>query len=338
MKKIKYSDRIIHSTINDSAIILACRNEENNLKKNLISFLDQKPSGHELLLVDDHSSDGTVSYLLELASGYPGLKVMKNESDVGKKHAVQQGILNTGKEYIFLTDADCRPVSDKWLMLMGSSFKNEDIDIVLGYSPYVGDNLLSKFIRFETFMTALQYFSYALSGMPYMGVGRNMAFRKEVFLKNNGYSSHLDIQSGNDDLFVMENANSENVAIQIDPQSFILTEPAKTIKEFFNQKARHISSSFRYKTVHKIMLAVYSISHTGFYLTSIILLLNGLFFDFFVLYSVRLIVISLISGRSMLKLKEFDLFKWIPVLDLFMFLYYITLAVYYTLKPKVNWK
>jgi hypothetical protein len=136
----------------------------------------------------------------------------------------------------------------------------------------------------------------------------------------------------------MENANKDNVAIQIDPQSFILTEPAKTIKEYFNQKARHISTSFRYKPMHKILLAVYSISHTGFYLSSIIVLLNGLFFEFFVLYSVRLIIISFISGRSMLKLKEIDLFKWVPLLDLLMFLYYPILAVYYTLKPKDNWK
>ncbi len=324
--------------IDDSVVIIAARNEEFNLRKNLRFFLDQKPSGFEIMVINDNSVDGSFEFLDEIALDFPHLRILNNEYSSGKKTALQKGITATEKEFIFLTDADCYPKSDNWLHKMRDAFNNEKIDMVLGYSPYTGKKFLSIFIRFETFMTAIQYFSYTLSGMPYMGVGRNMAFRKNVFTGNQGYNKHLDIQSGNDDLFVMENATSDNVAIQIDPESFIYTEPAKTLKEFLKQKSRHISTSFRYKNKFKFLLALYSLSHIGFYISSFVLLLNFYIGEFFLIYAIRITLVMIIAHRPMLRLKESDLFWMIPVLDFFMSLYYIILAFYYALLPKVSWK
>src|SRR3546814_6078167 len=70
--------------------------------------------------------------------------------------------------------------------------------------------LLNAFIRYETFYTALNYLSFALSGMPYMGVGRNLSYKRSLFFRHKGFASHLHLRSGDDDLFVNRAASKEN--------------------------------------------------------------------------------------------------------------------------------
>jgi glycosyltransferase involved in cell wall biosynthesis len=335
-KYIKKSD--ISQFGNATSVILAVKDEEENLKKNLDFVINQNLKGFELTIIDDHSSDETCKYLNKIAKEHQHIKILENISNKGKKNALTLAVSDCDRDIIVLTDADCKPASSEWLSLMASRFSDEKTEIVLGYSPYTGYNFLSKFIRFETFMTALQYFSYAVSGMPYMGVGRNMAFKKEVFVRSDGYSDHIDIQSGNDDLFVMANATSKNTAIQIDTKSFMFTDPQKTIKDFLIQKSRHISSSFKYKPIFKILLSLYSFSHIAFYLSLLILILQAYYAEFIALWLFRFVVLLLVSYRSMNILKEKDLFKYLALLDFLMFIYYIVLTMFFAFKPKVKWK
>ena len=324
-------------TIAETAIVIAVKDEEQNLQKNLPSFLEQKPTGYKLIIVDDHSKDNTLNILDNFLRQYTYLKVVKNKYKKGKKYALTYAIENIDEKYLFFTDADCYVKSDNWLNKMISKF-DQNIKIVLGYSPYTGKDLLSKFIRFETFMAAAQYFSYAIFGIPYMGVGRNMAVDRTFFMKNKGYDGHFDLQSGNDDLFVNANANSVNTAIQIDPDTFVYSTPPRSLSEFITQKTRHISTSFRYKTIHKILLALYSFSHIGVYLS----LIAGIFFLplklIFLLWLLRIIIVFIVSYRSFLLLKEKDLFIWLPLLDLIMFIYYFFMGIYYFFAAKNKWK
>lgn len=218
-----------------SAVIIPVRYEGDISGYGIGSFTAQKPTAYELIIVDDHSGIDLKEFFQgfieksflnnadkqsfdSTEAGFPIFRLIKNEYRQGKKYALSYGIGHTERELIVFTDSDCYAASSKWLFKIIAPFKNENIDIVLGYSPYISRNLLGLFIRFETFMAALQYFSYALRGMPYMGVGRNMAFRKSLFLKNRGFDSHLDLISGSDDLFVSEAAHSGNVAIEINPE------------------------------------------------------------------------------------------------------------------------
>jgi len=320
--------------IDETAILIAAKNEENNFKKNLKSILNQKPSGYQIYIVDDGSTDNTLNILKNYNISY--LNVMENLPVNGKKQALTYAIDKIEKRYIVFTDADCYSKSDLWLKKMMAKFEG-DTEIVLGYSPYTGKRFLDLFIRFETFMAALQYLSYALRGIPYMGVGRNMAIKKELFLKNNGYNSHIDLKSGNDDLFVNENANAKNTTIQIDPDTFIYTDPAETLSEFIRQKTRHISASFRYKTIHKVLLSLYSFSHIGFYVSLII----GFFFlpikTVLLIWFIRFIIILISSFGSFIKLKEKDLLLMFPILDFLMFIYYTFMGFYYFFAPKNKW-
>ena len=103
------------------------------------------------------------------------------------------------------------------------------VEVALGYGAYQKKpGLLNKIIRFETFHTALQYFGYALAGKPYMGVGRNLAYRKTLFFKNKGFSSINHIPSGDDDLFISKVAKKGNTAIMIDQAAHTISEPPLT--------------------------------------------------------------------------------------------------------------
>ncbi len=324
-----------NNKIEDSAILVSIKDEEQNIKKNFKFFLEQKPDKFDFIIVDDYSKDNSKE-ILNQPPFLGKIIVLENKSNPGKKQALSYAISQTDKEYLLLTDADCYVKSESWVKKMINSF-DENTSIVLGYSPYTGNSLLGKFIRFETFMAALQYFSYYLIGIPYMGVGRNMAIRRSFFIKNDGYKTHLDIKSGNDDLFVNENANSENTRIQIDPDTFVYSTPPKTLIEFIKQKTRHISTSFRYKKIHKLMLGFYSLSHIGFYIA---LILSFVFMPFYIgiiFWILRIIILYISSYSSFNKLKEQDLLVFLPVLDFLMFIYYTYLGIYYFFAPKNKW-
>ena len=122
-------------------------------------------------------------------------KIVKIEKHVkhgiGKKFALTLGIKAAKHEYLLLTDADCKPTSKNWLSKMAANFSDVK-QIVLGYGAYKKEKeLLNTMIRFDAFHIAFQYFSFALAGETYMGVGRNLAYKKSVFFNNKGFASHI---------------------------------------------------------------------------------------------------------------------------------------------------
>jgi poly-beta-1,6-N-acetyl-D-glucosamine synthase len=106
-------------------------------------------------------------------------------------------------------------------------------------------------------MIAVNYFSMAINKIPYMGVGRNMAYTKEVFKSTNGFKSHYSLMSGDDDLFIQEAARKSNYTIQLDPDSFQYSEAKEDWESFVLQKSRHYTTSPRYKVFKKAMLGIY---------------------------------------------------------------------------------
>ena len=150
------------------------------------------------------------------------VKVKNNEAFWGnKKYALTLGIKAAKKEYLLFTDADCYPTSKDWITAMSSQFTKQKT-IVLGYGGYekIANSFLNKIIRYETLLTATQYFSWAKMGKPYMGVGRNLAYKKEEFFNVNGFIDHIQIRSGDDDLFINQAADSDNTTIAYSPESF----------------------------------------------------------------------------------------------------------------------
>ncbi|MEZ4907364.1 MAG: glycosyltransferase [Saprospiraceae bacterium] len=271
--------------------MIVAKNESENLKQNLPLFFSQLSEYLSLNVIDDYSNDDSIEYLSGLVCKNSEFSFFKNEFRPGKKHAISFGIKQFSADVILFTDADCYPNSPKWGELMVSKF-DDNTNFVLGYSPYLkGKGLLNKFIRFETFMTALQYFSYYLVKIPYMGVGRNMAIRKKVFTENGGYEKHIDIKSGSDDLLINEFGDYSTIKIQTNPESFIFSIPKESYLQFLKQKARHISTSFKYKLHHKLLLGIYSSSHILVYVLFLTLIFTKYLLVVLLLMLLRYIII-----------------------------------------------
>jgi hypothetical protein len=212
------------------------------------------------------------------------------------------------------------------------------IEIVLGYGAYKKEKgLLNKVIRFDTFHTALQYLSFALGGQPYMGVGRNLAYKKELFYKQKGFAAHHHLPGGDDDLFINSCANSTNTAVVIDQDAFTYSTPAKKWSEWLSQKERHNATGKYYKSEHKWMLGLYMFCQFLFYP---LLVVAALTFDWRWVVGVlglKLLVQGLVFFKSMKRLGESDLFFLFPLWDVWMFFYYLIFMSSLWKTPKNQW-
>jgi cellulose synthase/poly-beta-1,6-N-acetylglucosamine synthase-like glycosyltransferase len=246
------------------SVIIAARNEEDNLYNNLEYILTQDYPEFEVIVVNHQSSDDTKHILGVLQKQYAHLKVIEIERNkhlkIGKKLPITLGVKGAKYENLLFTDADCRPASNQWLRGMASCF-SEKKNIVLGYGPYQKTKgLLNALIRFDTIQIAINYFSFALNGMAYMGVGRNLAYRKSVFESVGGFKSHYGIASGDDDLFIRDAAKRGNTAICIAAETYCLSEPKTTWRDWFKQKQRHYSTSGHYKVITKLLLSFFPLA------------------------------------------------------------------------------
>ena len=324
------------------SVIVCARDEAENLATNLPGILVQDyATTHEIVVVNNNSIDESKYVLDELYKNFKKLQVVDLMYEAklikGKKYPLSIGIKEAKHEVLLLTDADCVPASEHWLYKMQDAF-SPGIEIALGYGAYTKEpGLLNKLIRFETFHTALQYFSYALAGKTYMGVGRNLAYRKEVFFRNKGFSAINNIPSGDDDLFINRVATKNNTAIVLDPDAFTLSKPKQTWKDWKRQKERHYTTGKFYKTSHKFWLGLYTGS---FFLFYPLLAASILFFDWrlsFIPFGIRFFTQAIILEKAMKKLKEDDLAPWFWLLDIWMFFYYIIFATSLWKKPSKKW-
>lgn len=325
------------------SVIICARNEVQNLKKNLPLILNQNYPNFELIVVDDCSNDGTEWFLRDLSLEHKNLKIVTINDHPrfkhGKKFALTLGIKAAKNENLIFTDADCYPASENWLSLMQRNFSDET-EIVLGYSPYeVKGGFLNKLIRYETFITALNYLSYALKSIPYMGVGRNLAYKKSLFFRGKGFASHMHILSGDDDLFVNQNANKSNTKIEIHPDSQVWSEPKKTFSKYFTQKLRHQSAGKAYKSEHKRMLTFQILTAIFFYVSLIsLVILNAPWWIIVAGFFTRFIAQVFVFTPILKKLKYFDLIWFLPLFDFIYYIYIILLSFISIFRKKVEWK
>ena len=257
------------------SVIICAKNEAENLKERLKFVLEQDYPDFEVIVVNDSSTDETIDVLNEYKKLYKNLYVTEIEQDKqfahGKKLALTIGIKAAKHEWLLLTDADCKPESKYWIRTMAQNF-TDDTDFVLGYGGYEErKGLFNKLLRYDAGFIAMQYFTYAEIGMPYMGVGRNLAYRKSLFFKAKGFASHSRLMSGDDDIFVNDNAQKTRVKLEYNPHGFTSCVPQENFSKWNHQKQRHFTASERYKTSHKIVLGLEQLSRTLFYLSAFVL-------------------------------------------------------------------
>ena len=93
-----------------------------------------------------------------------------------------------------------------------------------------------------------------------MGVGRNLSYKKSMFLDNKGFGEHMEIIGGDDDLFVNQHATSKKTKVQIGPESNTVSIPKANLSEYFRQKLRHLSVGKHYRFKTRFVLGLLMIS------------------------------------------------------------------------------
>jgi hypothetical protein len=326
------------------SVIICAKNEAENLKQFIPSILNQKYLNFEVILINDASEDDTLEVMENFLQDDPRVKivnVLNNEAFWGnKKYALTLGIKKAKNPYLLFTDADCAPVTDLWIEKMAANFIS-DKSMVLGYGGYFKNKIsfLNKLIRFETLLTAIQYFSYAQWGLPYMGVGRNLAYTSKEFFDQNGFATHIHVRSGDDDLFVNQAATATNTAICFDKEAITRSEPKANFNSWLHQKRRHVSTAKLYKGKHKLLLGLFYVSQLAFWILLVFLLSFQIEWQIVLaVFGIRLLIQYIVFWKSAQKLDELDLIWMLPVLELFLICIQFGIFSINLISKPTNWK
>jgi len=324
-------------------VIICAWNEEDNLKKNLQSILEQDYPEFEVIVVNDHSRDETDLLIQAWQLKYEHLRVInlsrENAQMRGKKFAISMGIKGAKYDNLVFTDADCRPKSKHWLRGMTEGLKDEK-QLVLGYGGFEKrSGIFNKLYRYEAVHIAMQYMSYALAGMPYMGVGRNLAYKKELFFQTKGFIKHRHVASGDDDLLVNEVSTGKNTSIQIEKDTHTVSEPSENFSAWWIQKRRHLSAGSFYKLSSKLFLGIFTLTHLLFYLSFFgVLSTPTLYWVALCGIALKWIVhLSIISVVTRL-LDERDLLLFSLLGDLFTPFFNTAVAISNRINPPIRWR
>ncbi len=324
------------------SVIICAKNEADNLQKFLPSIINQKYTDFEIVLINDASSDTTSAVMQSFKKAHQNIKIIDVENIEAfwgnKKYALTLGIKAATHQHLLFTDADCKPVSKHWISEMSQYFSDEKT-IILGYGKYKKEKpLVNIFVRFETLLTAIQYFSYAKLGSPYMAVGRNLAYHKDEFFNVKGFINHIHIRSGDDDLFIQDAAIKENTTICTSENSFTESNAPKSFTAWFRQKRRHISTANHYKLKHQFFLSLFFVSKVFFYV-----LASALFF--FCSWKILLpfvlgyfFIQYLVVGFAAKKLRESQIIYFLPFLEIGLLVFQFSIFITNLWSKPNHWK
>ena len=307
------------------SIVMVSRNEAYHLINTLPKFLEQDYPQFEVLVVNDNSDDDTAQVVKDFKNRYANLKLVNLESSVtnikGKKFPLSLGIKAATYEHVLLTDVDCLPASNQWIKLMARHFNNSKV-IILGFNNIrkkIG--FLNAFIRFDKLHQAIQYFSYCLAKIPYMGVGQNLAYTKTIFFNNKGFASQNHLRFGDDDLFINQVANAKNCAIEYDKEAHTTSRPNPDFHHWLLLKIFRSRTRKLYTKADRFLLNFYHFLMTFSYIAlgfALYFTINNLIYFIIVLgiLLLKYIVQYICFGFAALKLNEKSLIPHILFFDI----------------------
>lgn len=331
------------------SVVICARDEEENLRKFLPFVLEQDYPDYEVIVVNDGSTDDTDNFLSLMVKQYEKLRttfVPGGATNVStKKLGLTLGIKGAKHDLLLFTDADCMPEGKYWLANMVRNF-TPDTEFVLGYGGYLPKKgFLNKLIKYDTLFVAIQYLGMAATRRPYMGVGRNLAYRKSTFFNLKGFATTLNLMSGDDDLMVNRGATSGNTAIEVSAESVTWSEPKTSFRNWYIQKERHLSVSDRYNNGSKIRLVAEPLSRGIFYLAAIATgVISALSFNwialgivsllFLIRYALQLYVIN----KSAKIMGERKFYLTIPCFDIILPVISLFILIFGKKNKNIRWK
>ena len=314
------------------ALIIIAHNDLDALKFNLTGCLEQIHNNYSVIVVDDGSSDGTTEWLQDQAGLYKHLEVFTfDKRSPGKKESLAKILEQRQEQIVVLTDADCQPASKLWLSKVAGTLEKEEAGIFIGYGPLQKTkSWTNKLARFETLTTALNYLTWSSLGYTYMGVGRNLAYHKDVY---ENYSIILpEVASGDDDLFVQSVAQTNKTVTTLDPDTFVYSKSPQRISQWLNQKSRHVSTSFDYKWPIKVGLGWFGASQFWW-----IFLVIWCWKVFICLLVAKWLLFTLAASKVMRTLDCRDLLIFWPFMEISLSLSYILILPWSWFRKSDQW-
>ena len=255
------------------SVIIVAKDAAHELQENLPFILEQDYPEFEVIVIYDRPADDCDNTLKLLEDKYPNLYhtfIPDSARYIShKKLGITMGIKASRHEWLVFTEPDCRPQSNQWLKQMARNF-TPATEIVLGYSNYEKvPGWFNKKITFDTLLNSMSYLGMAVSGHPYMGTGRNMAYRKTLYYKQKGFASHLNLQRGEDDLFINELATSANTRVETDFNATTRIQPVYRYKDWKEEKVSYMATARFYHGIQRYLLGFETFSRLLFYIACI---------------------------------------------------------------------
>lgn len=310
------SKNLNHKSLPNASVIICTHNNLLLLQRGLPSFLSQKHPQFEVIVIDDNSTDGTWDWLQTIHND--NLKIHRLEhSSPGKKDALSAGIQLAQYEWLMLTDADCYVSSPQWIKSIITKCETHTMGYV-AYAPYEKmPGLLNRLIRYDTALIAIQYLSMAHRGNAYMGVGRNMGWKKNFVEPLLAGLSKQVTSSGDDDLLLQRAAKKQNIQPILSPDTYVYSAPHTRWKSWLKQKTRHLTTGWYYPLGTRLLLLGWFLTGIFQYVFAVIIFATtpkwvwlGL-----VIIMARWLLNVLFRQHAFNILLEKDLIPYIPMLD-----------------------
>ncbi len=244
------------------SVVIAVRNEANTILHLLISLAKQNyPSKlFEVIIIDDNSEDATIEIIEKFKIENPDLSLnIIHSQGEGKKEALKHGFEVSNNEIIITTDGDCQ-VDHDWIKNYVSFFENSESQMLFGSVFYTNTkNLLQKIFTLEFSTLVASGAGSAGAGLPLMGNGANLAFRKTAFEKVKERLSGSKFASG-DDVFLMHSIaayyGKNSVKFIKNKQSIVTTSAPDSLGKFVNQRIRWGSKAKAYKSIWALTVSL----------------------------------------------------------------------------------
>lgn len=263
------------------SVILVAKDAASDLQKNLPAILEQDYPDFEVIVIYDQSSDDDCEDVLKLLEDkYPHLHhsfIPDSARYIShKKLGITMGIKASHHEWLVFTEPNCRPSGNQWLRKMARNFTN-GTDIVLGYSNYEKTKgWFNRKVTFDTLLNAMRYLGKAVDGHPYTGCGRNLAYRKSLYYEQKGFTSHLNLQRGEDDLFINQVANGKNTRVEASPESIVRITAPHYQKDWHEDKLNYHLTSRLYKGFSRYLMGFETCTRLLFLLMVIVCIVYGI--------------------------------------------------------------
>lgn len=326
------------------SIIVYAKNESENLRRFLPVLLEQQYPVYEVIVVNDGSTDESDEILKTFEGKYKHLYHTYIPEDVKylsrKKLSLTVGIKAAKHDILLFTEANCRPLSNLWIAKMARNF-TPGTDIVLGFGAYEKEKgFFNKLVAFDNIINGLQYLSSALCQRPYMGCGRNLAYRKELFFQHKGYYKSLNLHAGDDDLFINQIANKKNTKVELSPESIIMMAPYQRFKVWKEMKVSRAATMRYYKGGALTFYRMAAVTRFLFLLSVIALIIAGymgnslLIIAGVLLYLLHFLTQAIVFDKSAKLLQQQSLIIWLPLFDLILPIYSLYVRIYRIFRGK----